>query len=497
LIVSRLDSHKGIAVSSVRASFGLFTLSAIFILFLCVLIAPPDGAERGQLLQFVGHFHPLSVHLPIALLIVVPLLEIAGRTRHFPALLPAADFILGLALCGAIASVTLGWCLARSGGYSGALVRQHMWGGLLVAATAWLCWTLRARRSESRLDPAYGAALIGAVILVSFTGYRGGQLSQGENHLTEHMPAPLRSLFGLPATHIALASGKIDVTTFYGARIQPLLSGHCISCHGPSKHKGDLRLDSYAAIMRGGKDGAIVRAGAPGSSELVRRVTLPSTSDDFMPANKKAPLSPDEVKLIEYWIASGATATQPADAAKNIPGSPALTPKVAEIPFEEVDPVAVEKERAGLAGTVEQLQRRWPEILTYESRSSANLAINASLLGSRFGDEDIVALMPIAERIVTADFSGTAITDRSANILGNMKHLMSLRLAHTKITDATVAKLTSLTELVSLNLFDTQITPSALASMEQLSRLRRVYVGGTGISQEAATAAQLKDKLIF
>src|SRR6267154_4407797 len=54
---------------------GLFL---VIVLALVVLKAPPDGLERGQLSQFLGRFHPLVVHLPIALVLLVAALECAG-----------------------------------------------------------------------------------------------------------------------------------------------------------------------------------------------------------------------------------------------------------------------------------------------------------------------------------------------------------------------------------------------------------------------------------
>jgi uncharacterized membrane protein len=484
--------------SSARVRFGLLTLAPILMLPVLVLLAPPDGNERAQLLQFVGRFHLLAVHLPIALLVMVPVLELAGRSRYFPYLLPSADFILGVATCGAIVAAALGWCLARSGGYSGSLVTQHMWGGVFVAIAAWLCWVLRARSSESHLDPVYAIALLATVGLVSFTGYRGGQVSQGENHMTEQMPARLRTLFGLPASEISeTISPNGGAPTFYGARIQPVFAGHCISCHGRTKHRAGLRLYSYNAVMRGSKHGAVIRAGDAKSSKLFHRITLPPTDDDFMPAQNKPPLSPDEVKLIELWISAGASGTQSADAIKGIPLDLAPSPAVPEVSFEEFDPVAAAKQRGGLASTVAQLQQRFAAALEYESRGSADLAINASLLGSKFGDNDLAALAPLSEHIVVADFSGTAITDSSSGAIGAMKRLRSLRLAHTKITDATVQALASLSQLESLNLFDTAVTPAALTAVGHLPKLRHLYAGETKISPDASMSEEMKAKIVF
>ncbi len=483
---------------SARVCFGLLTLVPISILFLFVLFTPPDGNERSQWLQFFGHFHPIAVHLPIAVLILVPLFELAGRTRYFPQLLSAIDFLLAVATCGAIVAVGLGWCLARSGSYSGSLVTQHMWGGVSVAAAAWICWLLRARNTEVRLNLPYTIALVATVALVMFTGYRGGQLSQGENHLTEHMPPQLRTLLGLQAfASISPNSPNGGPATFYGSRIQPIFSQHCVGCHGESKHKAKLRLDSYEGVMRGSKDGPVIKMGNPQRSELFHRVTLPPTDDDFMPAEHKPPLSPNEIKRIERWISDGASGTQLAEEVKDLPDNSVAGTPVAEVSFQEIDPVAVTRQRASLASVVAKLQQRFPSALDYESRNSADLVINASLLGASFGDEELAALAPISHQIVTADFSGTAITDRSSGGIANMTRLRSLRLMHTKITDAAVKAFTPLSQLESLNLFDTAITADSLPTIAGLPKLHHLYVQETKISPDAPVPDALKNKIVF
>ena len=485
---------------SARVCFGLLTLVPLLILLLLVLFAPPDGNERAQWLQFFGHFHPIAVHLPIATLILIPILELAGRTRFFPQLLLSIDFLLGIAICGAIGAVTLGWCLGRSGSYAGHLVTQHMWGGILVAAAAWICWVLRARGKESQPNYGYFVALAVAVVIVAFTGYRGGQLSQGENHLTEHMPERLKTLLGIDAiASTSAASSNGGTGTFYGARIQPIFSEHCVGCHGAAKHKANLRLDSYDAVMRGSKTGPVVKAGNVSGSELFRRVTLPPTDDDVMPADHKPPLSESERKRIELWISNGASGTQLAEAVKDVIPTLAAAPPVAvaEVTFAASNPTAVAKDRTALAPTVEQLQKRFPSTLDYESRGSADLVINASLLGANFGDDELAALAPISSQIIAADFSGTAITDRSASGLAAMKRLKSLRLMNTKITDATVKRLVPLSQLESLNLYDTAITPDVFAQLGQLPKLRHLYLHGTKITADAALPDGLKNKAIF
>jgi mono/diheme cytochrome c family protein len=333
-----------------------------------------------------------------------------------------------------------------------------------------------------------------AVVLVAWTGYRGGQLSLGADHLTEHMPKGLRHVLGV--TRNDTVSSKADPNTFYGARVQPIFAARCVSCHGPDKHKANLRLDRYQGVIRGGKDGPVVQAGNAQGSDLFRRVTLPANHDDFMPKGGKKALTSDEVKLIELWIAAGASETLAKDAIKNAPADSAV-PAVAEVTFQEIDPVAVTRVRAAIAPAVAQLQKRFPNILDYESRGSADLRLNASIIGTRFGDNDLAELMAVAEHITVADFSRTGITDRSANTIAAMKRLRVLRLTNTGITDATLVRLGGLVQLESLNLFGTSVTPAALPTISKLPKLAHLYAGQTSIPQTTPVPEALSGKIVF
>jgi len=472
--------------------FGLVTLASIVVLATLALLAPPDGNERARLLQFIGRFHPLTVHLPIALLIFVPILEIAGRSRKFPYLLPACSFVLAVGTIGAIFAAALGWCLARSGGYKGPLITQHMWAALLTAAGMWLSWKLRLGAEPSHGSKAYFATLGVTIAIVSFAGYRGGQLSLGEAHLTEFMPETFASLLGVSnGIEPPANSPNGGPGTFYGARVQPIFTQHCISCHGRSKHKSNLRLDSFEAAMHGGRHGAVIKPNDAKSSDLLRRVALPSSDHDFMPP-ERAPLAARDISLIEQWIASGASGTLALDAIhETIPVA------VAEVTFEDVDPAVVAKQRAGIASTLAQLQQRMPNVLDYQSRSSADIVVNAAWMQSHFGDAELAALSPLAGNIVSADFSGTSITDRSANAIAAMQHLRVLRLGHTHITDAAVRSFASLNELTSLTLFDTPVTAASLNVLARLPRLQHIYISDTRIPKDQQFPPELASKLTF
>jgi uncharacterized membrane protein len=473
-----------------RFRLGFVMLAPILVLTALVAFLPPDGNERADWMQFIGRFHPMLVHFPIALFLLVPILEIVGRSARFRYLHLSVGFVLGLATLGATTAALLGWCLGRSGGYSGSLITQHMWGGVVLSIVCWVCWRLRTWLRGP--CSTYAVALALGVGIVAWTGYRGGQLSLGRNHLTEHMPNRLRNLLGVQDNREA-SVWSADPNTFFGARIQPIFAARCISCHGADKHKGNLRLDSYRALMRGGKDGPVVQTGNVQGSDLVRRITLPVSHDDFMPKGKQ-PLTADQVKMIELWIGSGASDRLALNAIKNAPSGSAAPP---EAKFEEIDRAAVTKLRSAIAPAVSQLQKQFPNTLDYDSRGSADLRLNASILGNKFGDRDLEAFAPIAEHIIVADFSRTVVTDRSADAIAAMKRLRVLRLMNTHLTDATLLRLDSLNQLESLNVYGTAITPAVLPTIAKLPKLSHFYAGQTGILPGKSVPENLGGKLVF
>jgi uncharacterized membrane protein len=473
----------------------LLVLVPILIVLVLLMFFPPDGNERAKGAQFIGRFHPLAVHFPIALILVVPILELAGLNSRFSHLRLSAEFVLGLATAGAIVAALLGWCLARSGGYSGPILTQHMWGGISLSAVCWLCWMLRGSVDRPGWGLLYATALATGVVLVAWTGYRGGELSQGEDHLTEYMPVGLRHSLGLSDVGLAMSSSAPN--TFYGARVEPIFAARCVTCHGPHKHKANLRLDSYGSLMRGGKRGLVIRAGNVQASELFRRITLPPDHDDFMPKEGRRPLSASQLKLIELWIAAGASGTLPTDAIKDAPAGLTTPTVVTEVTFEEIDAAAVTRRRERVAPELARLQEKFPNILEYESRGSADLLLNASILGPKFGDSDLADLSPLAEHITVADFSRTAITDRSATAIAAMKRLRVLRFTHTGISDPTLEGLGVLDQLESLNVFGTRVTPAALPTIARLPKLAHCYVGQTAIPAGISVPKALTGKLVF
>jgi mono/diheme cytochrome c family protein len=90
----------------------------------------------------------------------------------------------------------------------------------------------------------------------------------------------------------------------YAAKIKPLLTRHCVSCHGAVKPRGGLRLDTAASARVGGESGPAVVPGRAQESPLIAAVRGQGLTER-MPL-KRPPLAATEIKLLEDWIDGGA-----------------------------------------------------------------------------------------------------------------------------------------------------------------------------------------------
>ena len=439
----------------VRAWILGFGTIAILPLFILLLKAPPDGRERAELAQFLGRFHPLAVHIPIALLLLVPVLECAAYARERLHLRQAAGFVMGLATVAAISSAWLGWLLAWSGGFEGALVTRHMWGGVCLAGACLVCWGLYGWKRS-----AYAIVLLGLVGLLAWTSDQGGKLTHGETFLTEHSPEPFRRwLAGERHT-------EVDPASFYAMRVQPIFEEKCVLCHNAGKFKGKLRLDRYDLVMRGGKNGPVIHPGDPSKSELYRRVTSPPDSKDFMPAEQKPALSAAEIEVIKVWIAAGAT-TQIANAA--IPALPALQEQKTVLPPMTADYRPQSKTIAALESSL------GVRLVPRSQNPTDGLILRTASAAARCNDETLAQLAPVADLIVDAELARTRVTDKGLLAVATFSNLRFLDLSGTTVTSAGMIELMKLDKLESLNLTGTKVTDAGVEALRTKPGLKRLY----------------------
>jgi len=252
--------------------------------FLIVLLVFEQNINVGIILQWTGKMHPLFLHFPIVFGIVIALYYL-----FFDRIKVELDrLFLAINAIFAVVVAILGFFLVNNGEYQGDVFIQHKWSGAAIAMLSWLL--LFSLNWNSILKKT--VALIFISILI-FGTHKGAQITHGTNALR----FPLSAVFGEKNT-----SGIDSTLSVYEIAIQSVLNQKCVSCHGPDKEKGYLRLDSPEHILAGGESGDILG----GNSMMMSLIHLPIEEDGHMPPEGKVQLTKEEIDLLDEWIKSGA-----------------------------------------------------------------------------------------------------------------------------------------------------------------------------------------------
>jgi mono/diheme cytochrome c family protein len=110
----------------------------------------------------------------------------------------------------------------------------------------------------------------------------------------------LASITVVHAIAVARAESPVDYVT----QVKPLLTRHCVACHGAAKPRGGLRLDTAAAALQGGDSGPAVLPGRGDESPLIAAVR--GDGDTERMPFERPPLSEAEIALLKNWIDQGA-----------------------------------------------------------------------------------------------------------------------------------------------------------------------------------------------
>jgi mono/diheme cytochrome c family protein len=107
------------------------------------------------------------------------------------------------------------------------------------------------------------------------------------------------------ATALAGAARGADPAAleFFEKKVRPVLAENCQSCHGAQKQKGGLRLDSAAAVAKGGESGLVVTPGNPDASRMIKAVRH---ADDDLKMPPTGKLKDAEIADLAVWVKMGA-----------------------------------------------------------------------------------------------------------------------------------------------------------------------------------------------
>jgi hypothetical protein len=284
--------------------------------------------------------------------------------------------------------------------------------------------------------------------------------------------------------------------------IMPILEAKCVSCHGAEKAKGKLRMHTFADIMKGGGDGpTTVVAGKPDDSLALVRIALPNDDDEHMPPSDEPQLTKEEIALLKWWIAEGASESVTVGAAKKTPDIEALlggalksVKPVAAKPKAEEKPKPkplTEDEKKAVAAVAAKLQAMNASLmpLAQDNDQQRLSVINAA---DKFGDKELALLAPIAAHVVWVDLARSQVSDAGLATLAKLSNLERLHLENTKIGDAGIAQLAGLSKLEYLNLYGTKVSDAGLGKLEGNKALKKLFVWQTAVTQAGAKALEAK-----
>jgi len=464
------------------------------------------------MLEFMGHLHPVIVHLPIGILLLGVLMIVYEHYSKVDLQLPISFAFLVGSISAVLACIA-GWILSNSGEYDALLVQKHQWTGISTAVIGLLVYFLKQYRKL--------LAVI-LTLLVLITGHYGGTLTHGENYLfnsnensNTSQGDTLKKVSKIITQAISNGGDSLTIETHnvYNEQIAPLLKLRCYNCHSAIKLKNGLRLDGEAYIKKGGKTGSILVTGNPFKSPLYTSLLLPLEDEKHMPPKGKHQLSQNEILIIENWIKSGASFEDIIDTIaknqlvkndtaennrldKNILSTPIIEKVKSEITKtkkeqRETNTIKTNNVASNKISNALNPESIGPAII--ESFKQENIILTNIAEGSNFVMANFVNVVPfnksslqalrnINEQLVILKLTNLPINDNDIKIVADLKNIKKLNLENTLITDNGLDYIKQLSQLEQLNLYGTNISDEGIIQLADLKNLSMLYLWKTKVT---------------
>ena len=425
-------------------------------------------------LLFIGRFHPVLVHLPIGIMVLLAILELVGiRPNQRETIAEVRGLVVPiLAVCAVIAA-TCGWLLATGGDYNPTLLFWHRWLGITVAG---LCVVMFIE-IRFKVFKAYWTTLAIALVAVAITGHLGGSMTYGSNYLTQYAPRPIKRLLGVEGSQSPVPLPKIsnvEDAIVYPQIVQAIFNQNCIACHGVNRQKGGLRLDSYQWLLRGAHGKPMVLPGNAARSILIERIELPIGKGHRMPPSGHRQLTRGEKAILSWWVQNGAVNQEALN--KTNPPEPILADiRSLFAVTASRRPLSRLKVKTYLAQLVRQTGMR----IAFAGKHSAMLRCSAEK-DAHFSNKQLEMLRPIRLNIASLNLDSTGVTDSAVALINQMVNLTSLHLRDTPIDAKGLLLLDALNHLKYLSVPTHKVTAAEINALKKRNFTPHLVVTGDG-----------------
>ncbi|MAW08934.1 MAG: hypothetical protein CBD60_01430 [Flavobacteriaceae bacterium TMED200] len=426
---------------------------------------------------FLGRFHPLLVHLPIGFLILAILIEIYCSIFKIRINQRIINFTWFVAFFSSIITTTLGLLIAETGHYIDENLFMHKVFGLSLTAVTFVSWFFRLSFFSNLFSSTFKTLSNSViVVLLTLTGHYGGNLTHGETYLVDYAPDNIKKLVVKKNKYVEL---DIDSVEIYNDLIQPIFNQKCVSCHNKDILRGNLNMDSYSNLLKGGSSGNPINKSEPRKSLLIKRITMPTSELKYMPPDGE-PVSFDEIKTLIWWINNLDKSNENLASLKVEDDIKESLEMLYSINFNEkqwFEKIIVEKLDESLIQGIDNT------VFQIKYISDEKKFLSVKYLKKNVSLSDIEKLQKIGGNITYFTAKSSNLSNDMIKSISNFENLVKLEIQDNNIDDESIEILQSLNNLEILNIHKTKITSKAIDALKKFKNLKRAYVWGTSISK--------------
>jgi uncharacterized membrane protein/mono/diheme cytochrome c family protein len=436
-----------------------------------------------MIINFLGHLHPVFVHLPIGFLVIAYLIQYLFKSSAEKSRL--IDFVLVAGILSSLLAAFFGWMLSLSGGYEENLLDWHRYTAIAVCVVSIALLAYKKYKKEEYRTPYYHAGFHLMMLALVLAGHFGGEMTHGEGYLFS----------AATDTETAAVVQKQKITTLtaastvsvYDGIVEPVLAQKCMQCHNEKKKKGDFQLHTLEALMKGGKNGKAIVAGDLDHSEFIRRILLDKGDEKHMPPKGKSQLTQPEIDLLSWWVLHGVSTSQPI---KAVAANDTILKFLSDAGKQSAGPAALDSiapaDAAGIAA-LKKINVAVVPLATGTHFLELNM-VNAP----SFGDKEAPLLQKIAPQVMWLVLADTKITDAGLTPLESCSNTTRLNLKNTAITNASISSIGQFKKLEYLNIVGTKLDDAGLLDLIPSTTLKKIFCWQSGITANGVMAFQKK-----